>query len=111
MTTHRHRRRIAASTGLAVLLVGTWAVAAPESSVQNGQRIFSERKCAACHTLQGTGGKVGPDLSTVGATRDEAWLKAFLSNPKSVYPNTIMPPFRGTDEERDALAAYLRSLR
>jgi len=23
---------------------------------------------------------------------------------------TIMPPFRGTAEERDALAAYLRSL-
>lgn len=109
-TTHRYHRRIAASIGLAVLLAGTWAFAAPESAVQNGQRVFSERKCTVCHTLHGTGGQVGPDLSTVGATRDEAWLKAFLPNPKSIYPNTIMPPFRGTDEERDALAAYLRSL-
>ncbi|MEO6667784.1 MAG: cytochrome c [Nitrospiria bacterium] len=111
MTTHRHHRRIAASTGLAVLLAGTLAFAATESAVQNGQRIFSERKCAVCHTLHEKGGKVGPDLSTVGATRDEAWLKAFLADPKSVYPNTIMPPFRGTDEERASLAAYLRSLR
>ena len=107
---HRHHRTIAVSTVLAVLLAGTWAFAAPESAVQNGQRVFSERKCAVCHTLHGTGGKVGPDLSTVGAARDEAWLKKFLVDPKSVYPHTIMPPFRGTAEERDALAAYLRSL-
>jgi len=108
--TRRPHRTILAVTVLAVLLAGTWAFAAPESAVQNGQRVFSERKCAVCHALHGQGGNVGPDLSTVGAARDEAWLKKFLVDPQSVYPNTIMPPFRGTAEERDALAAYLRSL-
>jgi len=108
---HRQHRTIAALTGLAVLLAGgTWAFAAPEPAAQKGQQVFSERKCAVCHALHGQGGNVGPDLSTVGAARDEAWLKKFLVDPKSVYPHTIMPPFRGTAEERDALAAYLRSL-
>ena len=87
-----------------------WA-AAPQSGIQQGEKIFEDRKCSACHTVHGKGGKMGPDLSEIGDRRDEVFFKKFLPNPKSVFPQTIMPPFQGAKEELDALAAYLQSLK
>lgn len=37
---------------------------------QHGQRLFFENKelgCARCHTVNGQGGKIGPDLSAIGS--------------------------------------------
>jgi mono/diheme cytochrome c family protein len=31
-----------------------------------GERIFAERRCAACHAVAGKGGRVGPDLGHAG---------------------------------------------
>lgn len=87
------------------------ASAADDAKVKQGEKIFAERQCAACHAIQGKGGPVGPDLTKAGSRRDEAWLKKFLPDPKSVAPQTMMPPFRGTKEELDALVAYLLSLK
>lgn len=83
----------------------------PQEKIQKGEKIYIDRNCKACHRILGDGGKVGPDLSDVGRRRDEAWLKGFLPDPKSAFPGTIMPPFRGSEEELDALVAYLSSLR
>jgi mono/diheme cytochrome c family protein len=32
----------------------------------NGERLFSERRCATCHAVAGKGGRVGPDLGRAG---------------------------------------------
>lgn len=87
------------------------ASAADPAKTKPGEKLFAERQCSACHAIQGKGGPVGPDLTKVGTRRDEAWLKKFLPNPKSVSPETMMPPFRGTQEELDALVTYLLSLK
>ncbi len=34
-----------------------------------------------------------------------------IKDPKSVNPDTKQPPFKGTDEELEALVAYLMSLK
>lgn len=87
------------------------ASAADAAKIKQGEKLFAERQCTACHAINGKGGPVGPDLTKVGSRRDEAWLKKFLPDPKSVAPETMMPPFRGTKEELDALVAYLLSLK
>ena len=49
-----------------------------------GELIFREQaKCLDCHTLGGHGGRIGSDLSTIGARRNAAFLRQAVLNPKS----------------------------
>jgi cytochrome c2 len=81
------------------------------AQVEEGKKIYSEMKCPMCHKLDGVGGKIGPDLSGVGSRKDAQWIKGFLKDPKSVIPGTKQPPFKGTDEELEAVVTYLMSLK
>lgn len=40
----------------------------PRGNAENGQRIF-RANCASCHRVNGTGGRLGPELSRIGAAR------------------------------------------
>jgi cytochrome c oxidase cbb3-type subunit 3 len=40
----------------------------PKGNAENGQRVF-RANCAGCHRVDGTGGRLGPDLSRVGVAR------------------------------------------
>ena len=35
-------------------------------AIKNGSLIFAQRGCMGCHTVNGTGGTVGPNLSNEG---------------------------------------------
>ena len=49
-------------------------------------RVLFEKICAQCHTLFGTGGKVGPDIT--GANRgDLNYLLETIIDPNAVIPN------------------------
>ena len=102
-------------TALLLATTGAWAQADP-ALIAKGEKTFADKKCVPCHAIKGKGGIVGPmargpDLSAVGAQRDAQWLKAFMKDPKAVNPKSTMMPFRGTEEELEAVAAYLGSLR
>jgi cytochrome c oxidase cbb3-type subunit 3 len=43
-------------------------LAAPTGDAANGERIFRSQ-CASCHRVNGRGGRLGPDLSRIGAAR------------------------------------------
>lgn len=82
-----------------------------DEAILRGQDVFHANKCIRCHSIEGTGGKFGPDLSHVGSHREMSWLLTFLKDPRSLIPQGKQPPFKGTDQEREALVAYLSSLR
>ncbi len=79
-----------------------------------------ETVCAACHTVDGTSaaGTVGPDLSHFaslpsipgGLENNEENLRKWLENPPAVKPGTAMPNLNLTEEQIDALVAYLYTL-
>jgi len=81
-------------------------------SEKAGLTVFVERECAYCHHILGAGGRrEGPDLSNVVAKdRTPDWLVAFIKNPQSVSPWSIMPKYDLTEEELDNLAAFILSL-
>ncbi len=81
--------------------------------------------CVACHSVRGHeangGSRVGPDLThfagrdefagAIFRTDDTEQLKRWIQNPQREKPGAQMLPFPDfTDEELDALAAYLQSL-
>jgi cytochrome c2 len=81
------------------------------AQIEEGKKIYTEMKCPMCHKMDGVGGKIGPELSGVGNRKDAEWIKGFLKDPKSVIPDTKQPPFKGTDEQLEALVTYLMSLK
>ena len=51
-------------------------------NVTAGRRLFTgEGNCSICHMVNGDGGRVGPDLSTVGNRRDPDELRTDLTDP------------------------------
>ena len=55
--------------------------------------------------------KLGGPLDGVGAKRDAAWLKGYLTDPKSKIPNSKMPKQKLTEQEIDDLTQYMLSLK
>lgn len=88
-------------------------VAATSSGAVNpGELVFKAQGCSACHTINGVGGKVGPDLTHVGSRRSKEWIEEQIENPKSHYPDSIMPSFAALPEKDiEDLADYLSGLK
>jgi cbb3-type cytochrome oxidase cytochrome c subunit len=62
--------------------------------------------------MAGVGGKVGPDLSTIGKVRDKEWIEVQLNNPRAHDPKSIMPSYsKLSQKDLDDLAHYLAGLR
>lgn len=86
--------------------------AAVGGPVWRGYALFKAR-CAACHPINGEGGKVGPELNVprnILEYRSERQLRAFIRDPDS-FRYTSMPPNPDlSDSDMDALIAYLRTM-
>ena len=56
-------------------------------NVNRGKEVFFGRKaaCAGCHTIQGQGGKVGPDLSSIGKIRTGRDFLEAIAFPSSSF--------------------------
>jgi len=81
-------------------------------ALAKGAAVYEAQGCSACHVLRGTGSAAGPDLTRVGARRDEAWLKGFIKDPAAVRPDSPMPPYGDlSQDELEALAKYLAALK
>lgn len=76
------------------------------AKVTRGQQVYASSNCASCHSIGGSGGKVGPDLSNEGSAHNRAWLTSFLRNPGS-----MMPAFQGSQADLDALVEYMLALK
>ena len=93
------------------LLAGTGTVFA---GADEGKKVFETKKCINCHTLgseKGPMAKLGGPLDGVGAKRDAAWLKGYLTDPKSKIPNAKMPKQNLPEADMDALVQYMLSLK
>jgi len=75
-----------------------------------GASLFTSLGCAACHSIGGVGGKVGPALDRVADRRDRAWIEAQIKDPTSHNSSSNMPGFPNlTQGDLTALVDYLVS--
>ncbi len=83
------------------------------SLAQKGKKIFDSQSCLECHTVNGKGGNIGPNLSDEGTKGySDKWLTVQIQNPKVHVPGSIMPSFSSLgDQKINEVAAYLQSLK
>lgn len=79
--------------------------------IARGEALFQEYSCAGCHTTNGQGGSVGPDLQGVTTRFERDWLQQWLADPPAVKPGTIMPNLGLKPADIDALLAYMETLK
>ena len=80
--------------------------------VAMGKQLYEVKyQCQSCHTIGGAGGYVGPNLNNAGNWLTPAWIEAWLRNPQALQADTIEPRRSFTNEEINALTAYLLTVR
>ncbi len=104
------------SRALTLLLSAAISIAVLPSAkaAPSGAELFTRKGCIGCHVLKGHEGAVGtmgPDLSKIGATRDRAFLLAWIRDPQAMAPGSRMPTLGLTQVEAELLADYLLSER
>jgi mono/diheme cytochrome c family protein len=107
-------------TGADVLAAASAPAAAAPAGFAGGsldpKALIKEAGCRNCHTLDGEGATMAPDLTHIGARRDEASIHKKIVDPGSDVTKGfesfagVMPKTFGTDmskEQLDALAHFL----
>jgi cytochrome c oxidase subunit 2 len=87
-----------------------------------GRQVFLTTACINCHTVTGTvaDGRFGPDLTHLmsratiasgAALNTPKNLRLWIQHPDAIKPGCLMPAMNLTNQQFDALTAYLETLR
>jgi mono/diheme cytochrome c family protein len=96
---------------LATLRGSPPAAAATDGDASAGEELFNTLHCSSCHDGSGDGAGLRQKLPLEGV-RDKfapGALADFLRKPNRHFASIAMPDFHLTDDEVDALAAWLES--
>ena len=93
-----------------------WTVPAKPSSTYQpagkAGQLMADLACFTCHTINGRGGEMAPDLTWEGSSVQRQWLKDFLKNPNTLRPALIrrMPRFNLSDNDIAELTDYIMTV-
>lgn len=81
------------------------APAQPLGSAEHGKELFfGTAGCSTCHMIQGKGGRLGPDLSTVASSRSTEYLVESLRNPSKRLAQGIFEAMKEFPEEYESVS-------
>jgi len=63
----------------------------PGDTARGAQLYATKGGCALCHSIQGRGGAIGPDLTVIGRRRSAAHLRRSLVEPAAEVPQSYNP--------------------
>ncbi|NIP96744.1 MAG: c-type cytochrome, partial [Akkermansiaceae bacterium] len=67
------------------------SVAARPGDAERGKAAFAKGTCIVCHKTSGEGGLLGPDLTTIGAVRNERDLLEAIAFPAATFARGYEP--------------------
>ena len=102
---------------LVAMLVGLFAGNAWAQNAEHGKQVYTDSKCAVCHSIGSQGNKKGP-LDEVGSKLSTADIRAWIVSAPEMAAKTKAdrkPPMKAyTDLSKtdvDDLVAYLQTLK
>jgi mono/diheme cytochrome c family protein len=86
--------------------------------VKHGRELMDQLGCRACHALEpdevagqlGANKDIAPNLSKIAEKTDPRWIYHWIRNPRGYSDIARMPSLRLSDDEAQAVAAYLSTL-
>lgn len=77
------------------------------------------QQCESCHTVNGHGGVIGPNMNQVlagtlnlvpgGKPTSSAWLLSWISDPQSIWPKALMPDLGLSPQQVQGVVDYLET--
>ena len=91
------------------------------ASAVDGRHVFESTACVNCHTIAGTNakGRFGPDLTHLmsratiasgAAENTKENLRLWVKDPDAIKPGCLMPAMQMSEQDIDAVTAYLMTL-
>jgi len=81
------------------------APAKPEGNAAHGKELFNGAAgCSTCHMMEGKGGRLGPDLTSVGASRSTEYLVESLRNPSRRLAQGIFEAMKEFPQEYESVS-------
>ena len=81
------------------------APAKPEGNAAHGKELFNGAAgCSSCHMIEGKGGRLGPDLTSVGASRSTEYLVESLRNPSRRLAQGIFEAMKEFPQEYESVS-------
>ncbi len=87
------------------------AVESPVEFSYDGKKLFGGAGCNICHTVDITGGEVGPALTYIARKRNVENLERLLKDPEEILPGGKMPQLYLNEPQVRALVGYLSALK
>jgi len=74
-------------------------------------KLVEDLRCLSCHTIRGTGGDTGPELTFAGSKLKRDWIVKFLQDPTEIRPmnRARMPKLGVSAREAGILADWIES--
>ena len=86
------------------------ALLATPQFAASGAMVYQSKMCGACHTVNGVGMKIGPPLNGLSRRQTRSWVEEHFADPQKLSPGSIMPPYRLSPKDMEALTSYLFAL-
>lgn len=84
-----------------VRAVGRTAKETLPGDAARGRAIYLKQRCAGCHIAAGQGRAMGPELTSIGAQRNAAYLRESIVNPAAAIPEGFVMVRVKTRDGRD----------
>jgi cytochrome c2 len=112
----------AAAIALCAVVLSGRAFAAEAEKAPEGKELFTKLKCNTCHSIDAEGVKrlrppsktaahKPPDLSSIGTQHDHEWFEKWLSKTEKVDGRSHPTSFKGTKDQKTAIAAWLETMK
>lgn len=106
-------RSLAVASGL--LVASVLSVAAQDGA---GKKAFMDVKCDRCHSIESEDIEAtvvsekmrGPDLAKLEESKDASWITQYLKREVKVDDKQHRFPWKGSDEQLQAIADWVASL-
>jgi len=77
-----------------------------KGSYKKGKTLFLESRCVTCHTVEGKGGDLAPELSKISSKLYPERIFRIIKNPHKLWSRSQMPIFGFSDENDQNIVKF-----